>query len=753
MPRIDTIKIRRDLASNWTSVNPVLADGEKGYETDTLRHKYGNGSDAWNDLPYAEGQASQTADTGSTIPLDNIFGHFCNLQSANSNTSYTINSSNIVGSYAIVLINASTEPTVTGATQKGGIEFIADTDLELLVQNRGDAGIFYSYMPVAVGGSDADTLQSVTERGATTDQEVTFENDVNIDGFFRSSNGNIYLGSQEVRVRGASNGDFYLYPISGNAYLIKSDVNNNWFVFDNTAGSSAYSRILGDEILIYRDSAKRISLLPNGDSFLNGGNVAIGKTTPNYELDVNGDIGADSVIFNGKTSDDVPLGDGSFTSLSSLSSENFTSVNPFGDILPTAFKEKMYEMDDDLEIVMIGDSLIGLIGSASENADAANLPPACNYNHLTYQFWNALCKNKVVADRWDSVVNTLTESGTFADADVTKFNTPNWSGEYSEHTSICRESNTANASVAFDWDLDAYEKLNFINRKSTDGSVTVTFAVTEGNGLVEILDKSTGTWSEANGATISQYIDPSIATDGSGYSQHVRNWRTKMRKASGATGSVTITASKGASTSEYLYYWGTERWNGKTIHVTNAGRGGRSVFNLQKNFINDVVERKPALVIQSLSLANEFNKTLAQIESDYENFIIFDSGGISMKQQSNDWADFQSLIIVPHGFQGYWDGDQAIKYSGSGWESADQIAYYNYLRVKNHIKNFDDPNVPIIDIGTCLLDEAKNKGWTYEEAFTGTTDVSTASFTKDAIHTNDYGIKHWVKYLYGLFKL
>lgn len=443
----------------------------------------------------------------------------------------------------------------------------------------------------------------------------------------------------------------------------------------------------------------------------------------------------------------------SFDSSSLPIEKKFVAINPFGDILPKAFKSKLYEMADDIEIVLLGDSLIGLIGSATQRVDAANLPPACNYNHLTYRFWESICKNKVVADRWDSIINPLTESGTFSDADVTKFNTPNWSGEYSEHTSICRESNTANASVAFDWDLDAYEKLNFIGRKSTDGAATVTFTVVEGNGKIEILDKSSGTWSEANGATISQYIDDTVATDGSGYSHHVRNWRTKFRRATGATGSITVTASKDESTSEYLYYWGTERWNGLTIHVTNAGRGGRSVFNLQKNFINDVVERKPDLVIQSLSLANEFGKSLSQIKSDYENFLIFDSGGISIKQQSNDFTDFQALLIVPHGFREYWNGNQAIEFEGSQWQTDNQIAYYNYQRVKNYIKNFEEANLPIIDIGSCLLDEAKNLGLTYEEAFTTSSSTSTNSFTKDDIHTNDYGIRFWNKYLYGLFKI
>jgi hypothetical protein len=48
----DIIQIRRDTLANWASVNPVLASGELGLETDTLRLKYGNGSTAWNSLSY-----------------------------------------------------------------------------------------------------------------------------------------------------------------------------------------------------------------------------------------------------------------------------------------------------------------------------------------------------------------------------------------------------------------------------------------------------------------------------------------------------------------------------------------------------------------------------------------------------------------------------------------------------------------------------------------------------------------------------
>jgi hypothetical protein len=49
------IKLRRDTAANWASVNPVLASGEPGFETDTDKMKIGDGSTAYNSLPYFGG--------------------------------------------------------------------------------------------------------------------------------------------------------------------------------------------------------------------------------------------------------------------------------------------------------------------------------------------------------------------------------------------------------------------------------------------------------------------------------------------------------------------------------------------------------------------------------------------------------------------------------------------------------------------------------------------------------------------------
>lgn len=45
-------KLRRSLASDWNAKNPVLADGEPGYEKDTHLLKVGDGFTPWVDLPY-----------------------------------------------------------------------------------------------------------------------------------------------------------------------------------------------------------------------------------------------------------------------------------------------------------------------------------------------------------------------------------------------------------------------------------------------------------------------------------------------------------------------------------------------------------------------------------------------------------------------------------------------------------------------------------------------------------------------------
>lgn len=55
------IQLRRDTSANWTSNNPILAEGELGVVTDTYNYKIGDGATAWNSLPYYQLSPALTA--------------------------------------------------------------------------------------------------------------------------------------------------------------------------------------------------------------------------------------------------------------------------------------------------------------------------------------------------------------------------------------------------------------------------------------------------------------------------------------------------------------------------------------------------------------------------------------------------------------------------------------------------------------------------------------------------------------------
>ena len=112
-------------------------------------------------------EGAVTADTGTVIVLDTVIGRNSNFLSANTNTAFTLdNSLDLTNAWNQVLINTATEPTVTGATQEGGVAWTTATNLYLVVRNTGTGVIyFYSSLAVGSGGGATPTLQPVTTEG------------------------------------------------------------------------------------------------------------------------------------------------------------------------------------------------------------------------------------------------------------------------------------------------------------------------------------------------------------------------------------------------------------------------------------------------------------------------------------------------------------------------------------------------------------------------------------------------------------
>ena len=49
------IQLRRGTLHDWYAANPVLAEGELGLESDTMKFKIGDGTTQWNSLGYSTG--------------------------------------------------------------------------------------------------------------------------------------------------------------------------------------------------------------------------------------------------------------------------------------------------------------------------------------------------------------------------------------------------------------------------------------------------------------------------------------------------------------------------------------------------------------------------------------------------------------------------------------------------------------------------------------------------------------------------
>jgi hypothetical protein len=81
------IKLRRDTAANWTSANPILAEGEPGLELDTNKIKYGDGTTRWVALDYAVtdgGTGNTLTDQGNVVITAGSTEHWIATQRRNS---------------------------------------------------------------------------------------------------------------------------------------------------------------------------------------------------------------------------------------------------------------------------------------------------------------------------------------------------------------------------------------------------------------------------------------------------------------------------------------------------------------------------------------------------------------------------------------------------------------------------------------------------------------------------------------------
>jgi hypothetical protein len=189
MARKDLIQHRRDTAPNWTSVNPVLAASELGFETDTNKFKLGDGTSTWTALAYQGGSGvSLTPSATQTIVAQNATTTPLIVKGAASQSAdlFSVQNSGAakvltVGSTGAVTLGSSTQGatvngslSVSGSTSTVGLttSTMSASNAISVYSNGSNSAVFYN----SQAASNTYKVASIDDNGIFTAQGIQVTN-------------------------------------------------------------------------------------------------------------------------------------------------------------------------------------------------------------------------------------------------------------------------------------------------------------------------------------------------------------------------------------------------------------------------------------------------------------------------------------------------------------------------------------------------------------------------------------------------
>ena len=172
------IQIRRDTASNWTSANPTLAQGELGIETDTLKVKAGTGSGNWASLSYLIDTGSYVTATysGNVAITGSLAGDNIKLDGN------TVSSTNTNGNIQL-FPNGTGYTELYGNTNAGTIRFNCESNSHgVTVQGpaHSAAATYTVKLPNTLGLTQASGLVTSDANGVVSFDNGTIEESTTI---------------------------------------------------------------------------------------------------------------------------------------------------------------------------------------------------------------------------------------------------------------------------------------------------------------------------------------------------------------------------------------------------------------------------------------------------------------------------------------------------------------------------------------------------------------------------------------------
>jgi hypothetical protein len=258
MPQNTQIQIRRSVSGpssvtgSWAQVNPTLAQGEIGFETDTGKFKIGDGATAWNSLSYATDGSKLTGTIAASTVANGVYTNTANtlttgtliIQAGADNRVPLRLKRNSAGQTADILqANTSDDATTLAKIDKDGkitaADFIDSSMTTAGVVTNTSGGLFQSStaLSTGLGGTGSSTVSGARTNLGIGQQYPPFVPG----GYYRSVVGTSTAGTNASGVN-----TLYVYP-----FYVGSDTtfSNIGVRFTNTTSSGTM------KFAIYRDSS------------------------------------------------------------------------------------------------------------------------------------------------------------------------------------------------------------------------------------------------------------------------------------------------------------------------------------------------------------------------------------------------------------------------------------------------------------------------------------------------------------------
>ncbi len=291
------IKLRRDTTANWELEDPVLAQGEPGYDTDTGELKIGNGSSVWTALSAISG-------SGSSDRLVNGFNELVLDASGNlapetkTTTSYNGNTTTAptltigtLGSDTVI-----TQPETDGVnTGNYAIRIQGQRGFGTWGNNTGNGGWGGPIQIWAgLGGESGGDLSSVRSgEGGYVDIQGG-------DGQAGRDGGDIYLKAGNTNYSSGYTGPVY----GGNVDISAGNATNSIEPGAGTGGNVTITAGLGNTVngdIQLGAGQGSWSFKNNGSFAINGNEVHI--ATNNWGISIGGGVGATGIVYTAKQND------------------------------------------------------------------------------------------------------------------------------------------------------------------------------------------------------------------------------------------------------------------------------------------------------------------------------------------------------------------------------------------------------------------------------------------------------------------